>query len=158
MVGWHHQLNEHECEQTLGDSEGQGNLACFSSLGCKGSDTTEQLNNINIHLKFFLFYLWFFFLISDSSLCLQYLASVNNSFSHSVNHIFNKYWQLFFKCLWCRAEQYSREMQHALPKLRVYNSSSPALILGPCNTLKVEDCKRLLIMWVTVVGIYYIRD
>ena len=61
MVGWHHQLNEHECEQTLGDSEGQGNLACFSSLGCKGSDTTEQLNNINIHLKFFLFYLWFFF-------------------------------------------------------------------------------------------------
>ena len=26
MVGWHHQLNEHEFEQTLGDSEGQGSL------------------------------------------------------------------------------------------------------------------------------------
>ena len=26
MVGWHHQLNEHEFEQTLGDSEGQRNL------------------------------------------------------------------------------------------------------------------------------------
>ena len=25
MVGWHHQLNEHEFEQTPGDSEGQGN-------------------------------------------------------------------------------------------------------------------------------------
>ena len=27
MVGWHHQLNGHESEQTLGDSEGQGSLA-----------------------------------------------------------------------------------------------------------------------------------
>ena len=26
MVGWHHQLNGHESEQTLGDSEGQGRL------------------------------------------------------------------------------------------------------------------------------------
>ena len=26
MVGWHHQLNGHEFEQTLGDSKGQGNL------------------------------------------------------------------------------------------------------------------------------------
>ena len=30
MVGCHHQLNGHEFEQTLGDSEGQGNLACCS--------------------------------------------------------------------------------------------------------------------------------
>ena len=30
MVGWHHQLNGHEFEQTAGDSEGQGNLACCS--------------------------------------------------------------------------------------------------------------------------------
>ena len=28
MVGCHHQLNEHEFEQTQGDSEGQGSLAC----------------------------------------------------------------------------------------------------------------------------------
>ena len=27
MVGWHHQLNGHEFEQTPGDSEGQGSLA-----------------------------------------------------------------------------------------------------------------------------------
>ena len=26
MVGWHHQLNGHEFEQTLGYSEGQGSL------------------------------------------------------------------------------------------------------------------------------------
>ena len=28
MAGWHHQLNAHEFEQTLGDSEGQRRLAC----------------------------------------------------------------------------------------------------------------------------------
>ena len=26
MVGWHHQVNEHEFEQALGDSEGQGSV------------------------------------------------------------------------------------------------------------------------------------
>ena len=45
MVGWHHLLNGHESEQTLGDSKGQGNLVCCSSWGHKASDTTEQLNN-----------------------------------------------------------------------------------------------------------------
>ena len=34
-VAWHHWLNGHECEQTLGDSEGQGSLACCSPWGCK---------------------------------------------------------------------------------------------------------------------------
>ena len=45
MVGWHHQLNGHEFEQALGDSEGQGSLVCCSSWGCKKLDTTEWLNN-----------------------------------------------------------------------------------------------------------------
>ena len=27
-VGWHHRLNGQEFEQTLGDGEGQGSLAC----------------------------------------------------------------------------------------------------------------------------------
>ena len=40
MVGWHHQLNEHEFEQILGDSEGQGSLVCCSSWSHKDSDTT----------------------------------------------------------------------------------------------------------------------
>ena len=30
MVGWYHQLNGQEFEQTQGDSEGQGSLACYS--------------------------------------------------------------------------------------------------------------------------------
>ena len=47
MWGWHHQPNGHESEQTPGDSEGQGSLACCSSWGCKESDMTFQLNNNN---------------------------------------------------------------------------------------------------------------
>ena len=34
-----------EFEQTLGDREGQGSLACCSPQGRKESDTTEQLKN-----------------------------------------------------------------------------------------------------------------
>ena len=45
MVGWHHRLNGHEFEQTLGDGEGQGSLACCSPRGHKESDVTERLNN-----------------------------------------------------------------------------------------------------------------
>ena len=40
MVGWHHQLNEHESEQTLGDREGQGSLVCCSPWGRKELDIT----------------------------------------------------------------------------------------------------------------------
>ena len=32
-VGWHHRLDGHEFEQTLGDSEGQGSLVCCSPVG-----------------------------------------------------------------------------------------------------------------------------
>ena len=45
MAGWHHRLNGHEFELTLGDGEGQGSLACCSPWGHRQSDTTERLNN-----------------------------------------------------------------------------------------------------------------
>ena len=45
MVGCHHQLNGHEFEQTLRDTEGQENLVRCSPWGCKELDITEQLNN-----------------------------------------------------------------------------------------------------------------
>ena len=44
MVGWRHQLNGREFEQAPGNSEGQGNLVCYSPWGHKQSDTTERLN------------------------------------------------------------------------------------------------------------------
>ena len=45
MVGWHHQLNGHEFEQTLGVGDRQGNLVCCSPQGGKESDTTQQVKN-----------------------------------------------------------------------------------------------------------------
>ena len=40
LAGWHHQLNGHEFEQPLGDSEGQGSLVCCSPWGHKEVDMT----------------------------------------------------------------------------------------------------------------------
>ena len=37
MIGWHHQLNGHGFEQTLGDSEGQGSV-----LQSTGSQSIRQ--------------------------------------------------------------------------------------------------------------------
>ena len=45
MVVQRHQLNGHEFEQSLGDSEGQGILVCSIPWTRKESDMTEQLNN-----------------------------------------------------------------------------------------------------------------
>ena len=39
-VGCHHHLNGHESEQTPGDSEEQGRLACFGPWGFKELDMT----------------------------------------------------------------------------------------------------------------------
>ena len=45
MIGWHHRLDGHELEQTLGDGEGQGGLAGYSAWGHKELDRTERLND-----------------------------------------------------------------------------------------------------------------
>ena len=44
MVGWHHQLDGQEFEQTPGVGNGQGSLACCSPWDRKELDTTEWLN------------------------------------------------------------------------------------------------------------------
>ena len=46
MAGWDHQLNGHEFEQALGDSEGQGSLACCSSRSYREADTIWWLNKV----------------------------------------------------------------------------------------------------------------
>ena len=40
MVGWLHQLNGHEFEETQGISDGQRSLACCSPWGRKKLDLT----------------------------------------------------------------------------------------------------------------------
>ena len=45
MVGWPHQLNGHELEQTPKDSEGLEALVCCSPWGHKESHMTWRLNS-----------------------------------------------------------------------------------------------------------------
>ena len=44
MAGWHHRLNGHEFESTLGIGDAQGVLACCDSWDRKELDTIERLN------------------------------------------------------------------------------------------------------------------
>ena len=59
MVRWHHRLNGHAFEQTLGDGEGQGSLVCCSLWSHKESDRTEKLNKFIGHHCYV--YLWLLF-------------------------------------------------------------------------------------------------
>ena len=43
MVGWHHQLNGHEFEQTPGDSKGQGSLVVGYGSQIVGHDLVTEL-------------------------------------------------------------------------------------------------------------------
>ena len=48
MAGWHHLLNGQESGKTPGVGDGQGGLVCCSSWGCKESDMTEWLTELNL--------------------------------------------------------------------------------------------------------------
>ena len=61
MVGWHHQLNGHEFEQTPGESERQGSLAGCCSWGRKELDMTatyQQPCLFSTSVTLFLFCRW----------------------------------------------------------------------------------------------------
>ena len=82
MVGWYHQLNGHEFEQTRGDSGEQGSLECFmGSQRVRQKSMTEQQGEKKhlecSHLK------EVFILIS--SLLLQSLC--NNSFLKKIKAV-----------------------------------------------------------------------
>ena len=49
IVGWHHQLNGHVFEQTLGDSEGQGKPGMLQSVGVtkSGHDLATEHQQCN---------------------------------------------------------------------------------------------------------------
>ena len=55
MVGWHHRLDGHESEETLGVGDGQGGLTCCSPWGRKELGMTEQLStyrNTTLYIQF----------------------------------------------------------------------------------------------------------
>ena len=60
MAGWHHRLDGHEYEQTPGDGDGQGGLACCGPRGRKESDATAVHNDDSLFrcsfCSFFHFY------------------------------------------------------------------------------------------------------
>ena len=68
MAGWHHWLNEHEFEWSLGVGDGHGGLAGCSPWGHNESDTTERLkwdvtltafsSNCELHLGFVSLLYW----------------------------------------------------------------------------------------------------
>ena len=51
MAGWHHWLDGHEFEWTLGVGDGQGGLACCNLWGRKESDMTGRLNWTEMQIK-----------------------------------------------------------------------------------------------------------
>ena len=82
MAGWHHQLNGHEFEETLGvGDDGQGGLACCNSWGCKESDMTEQLNWSE------LIYIYISIYIYKSIMCIIYIYIFKCIFNVKVNYI-----------------------------------------------------------------------
>ena len=50
---WHHQLDGHEFEWTLGVGDGQGGLVCCDSWGCKELDTQSNWAELNWFLNIF---------------------------------------------------------------------------------------------------------
>ena len=50
MVGWHHQLDGHEFEQTLGDGERQGSQVCCNVWSCKELGMTQQLKTEQVEV------------------------------------------------------------------------------------------------------------
>ena len=76
MVGWHHWLNGHEFESTLGVGDGQGSLAYCSIRGLKESDTTEWLNWMTLsHITYSLKQKYLFLTVLSSDLKLLYQSS-----------------------------------------------------------------------------------
>ena len=102
MVGWHHRLNGHEFEQTPGDGEGQGSLACCSSWGHKESNVTEQLNNNH-----------------NSSWCTQHLRAASSALLSALAA-----WQTSVKVQRLKTKQF-RFFLYLLSQLLLFAETAP---------------------------------
>ena len=75
-VGWHHQLNVHKYEQTLGGSEGQGSLAC-AVCGLQSQTQLSDWTTTQVFLEKFK---------SIKENAGQYLLCFQQSSSHSLSY------------------------------------------------------------------------
>ena len=120
MVGWHHQLNAHEFEHTLGVGDGQGGLVCCSPWSLKESDMTERLNWTEV-LKNSLFYL----LVVMGLLCFvgSSLLSANRDYSMAGSQA--SHWRGF---------SYYGAQALGCPGFSSCSSQAPGHRLGSCCT------------------------
>ena len=97
VVGWHHWLNGHEFEQTLGDGEGQGNLACCGPWGhrvghdwaTEQQDETPESWELADSLSASLSLSFCHVTTQGGCLCLQLRKSVSEEPDHAVTLILN---------------------------------------------------------------------
>ena len=83
-VGWHHRLNEHEYESTLGVSDEQGSLACCSPWSRIESDTViDWTENWMFHIPF----VWI------------YSCLLNTEAWHQVIHLNTVLYIKYFVCI-----------------------------------------------------------
>ena len=122
VVGWHHQFNEHDLGQTMGDGEGQRSPVCSSPWGCKELDTTWQLNNSNNSIELGR--------ISPSPICYEFTLNI-----------------FMFCCLWV-LQRLSSAAFLSLPWLWYHTGlmSENSLFLPACNWefLVISCCLDLL--------------
>ena len=121
MVGWHHWPNGHEFEQTLGDSEGQGSLTCYSPWGHKEWDMIYKLENNNNFLT--------------KSLNKAEMMPRRKWFVSTLTHIYHR----FSRVLWSICFLKTR-IENFLFKIRK-TSASPCP-LKPMKFKKVRNLKR----------------
>ena len=76
MAGWHHWLDGHEFEWTLGVGDGQGGLACCNSWDHKESDTTERLNWTELNVTCTLSWTFKFILVAAFYVPCLFLVSL----------------------------------------------------------------------------------
>ena len=86
IAGWHHWLDGHEFEWTLGDGDGHGGLACSDSWGHKESDTAEGLNWTELKEK------------GNPSLPFWVKSHRTNSIPHSNQNINKPIYWYFLNC------------------------------------------------------------
>ena len=63
MAGWHHWLDGHEFEWTLGADDEHGGLACCNSWSHKELDTTEWLNWTDVYIYILYIYVYIYIYI-----------------------------------------------------------------------------------------------
>ena len=79
MIGWHYQLNGHEFEHILGDSEGQGTLAWCSPWVHRKSDSETKQQQGHVRDKNFFFFEKLRNKVPKSRICQYALSEIFSS-------------------------------------------------------------------------------